>query len=214
MEYSWRAFKSVSKKDLKRGLRNLGGPGAPELVRNDQTALPYVIRGFLSTTQCEKILAFRDQLEQEEGRVSEKGNSNAGIRQSSIQWIFPNRRTDWIFDHIERAIMQANQHYRFDLLGFFQGAQIGTYPTGGHYDWHPDMGTGNTATRKLSLSVLLSDPADYEGGELEFRDLDGELPRERGTAIVFPSFLIHRVAPVRSGTRVSLVSWISGPPLR
>ena len=214
MNYSWRAFKSVHRKALKKGLRNFDGPGNPEPIGNDQIALPYIIRGFLTNNECDRILAFRDRLAEEEGLVYHEGESHSAIRHSTVQWIFPNSTTAWIFDHIERAITIANRHYRFDLFGFFQGAQIGTYEIGGHYDWHPDFGTGNSSTRKLSLSVLLSDPAGYEGGQLEFRDIRGECPKERGTAIVFPSFLVHRVAPVTSGSRVSLVSWISGPPLR
>ena len=214
MEYSWRVFKSVTKKELKKGLTIPNPGGSPEPRHNDQVALPYFLRGFLSHEECNRILAFRDLLNTEDGKIYQDGQGHAGIRKSTIQWLFPNHKTDWIFDHIERAITLANKTYGFDLFGFFQGAQIGTYETDGHYDWHPDLGSGNTSTRKLSLSVLLSDPAEYQGGDLEFRDLRGECPRERGTAIVFPSYLVHRVAPVTSGTRVSLVSWISGPPLR
>ena len=214
MEYAWRAFKNVPRKTLKKGIRNLDGAGQPILVGNDHVALPFFIPAFLSATECTRILKFRDELAAEEGKIFDSGEKASEIRESRVRWIFPNRRTDWVFDHLERAINIANRHYRFELYGFFQGAQIGTYPTGGHYDWHPDMGTGNTSTRKLSISVLISDPSEYDGGDLEYRDLRGECPKERGTAIVFPSFLIHRVAPVTRGTRVSLVSWISGPPFR
>lgn len=214
MHYSWRAFKSASRKDLKKGLGHVPPGANPEPKQNDQIALPYIVPGFLTDRECDKILDFRDQLVAEDGKIYDDGVDESDIRKSSIQWLFPNKKTDWIFDHIERAIMLANKKYQFELLGFFQGAQIGTYNTDGHYDWHPDLGTGNSSTRKLSLSVLLSNPDDYEGGDLEFRDLRGDIPRERGTAIVFPSYLIHRVAPVTSGCRVSLVSWIGGPPLR
>jgi len=63
--------------------------------------------------------------------------------------------------------------------------------------------------------VQLSNPADYEGGEFEFLLVTDELgPRSRGSLIAFPSYLAHRVRPVTSGTRLSLVSWIGGPPFR
>ena len=60
--------------------------------------------------------------------------------------------------------------------------------------------------------MQLSDPADYDGGELELKNSTRTLvaPRAQGTLIVFPSFLLHRVAPVTRGTRRSLVGWASG----
>lgn len=70
--------------------------------------------------------------------------------------------------------------------------------------------------RKLSLVLQLSDPGDYEGCALEIRagsNID-VAPLERGAVIAFPAYVLHRVTPIRSGRRTSLVSWISGPLLR
>jgi len=75
--------------------------------------------------------------------------------------------------------------------------------------------------RKLSVSCLLSDPKDYKGGDLEFQIRNQDDPtivnntehiRKRGSIIVFPSFVWHRVKPVTEGTRYSLVIWNLGPP--
>ena len=80
--------------------------------------------------------------------------------------------------------------------------------------------------RKLSVSVQLSHGTDYEGGDMEFTDLPSDQShkelniwtnpefRKKGTVIVFPSFIRHRVTPVTKGTRYSAVAWINGPPLR
>jgi PKHD-type hydroxylase len=72
--------------------------------------------------------------------------------------------------------------------------------------------------RKLSLIIQLTDPSEYEGGDFQF---DSDIPqpdpaeiKQRGTVIVFPSFLRHRVTPVTSGVRRSLVSWVEGPKFR
>jgi PKHD-type hydroxylase len=84
----------------------------------------------------------------------------------------------------------------------------------GHYDWHIDTGANNSSRRKLSISIQLSDSSEYEGGELQ---LNGGGPittckKTKGTIIMFPSFLLHRVTPVTKGTRRSLVVWVTGPP--
>ena len=105
----------------------------------------------------------------------------------------------------------------FDLSGFGDEIQYTEYfgENNGHYSWHGDIGP-NVPHRKLSIVVQLSDPEDYEGGELELSAgsylVDG--PKTKGTVIVFPSFVLHRVLPLTSGERRSLVSWVSGPRLK
>jgi PKHD-type hydroxylase len=78
-----------------------------------------------------------------------------------------------------------------------------------------DIGHGSGSLRKISVVIQLSDPTEYEGGELQV--MNGEEPyrvcnKEKGSLIMFPSFLLHRVTPVTKGCRRSLVLWISGPP--
>ncbi|MCK6649860.1 MAG: 2OG-Fe(II) oxygenase, partial [Bacteroidia bacterium] len=70
--------------------------------------------------------------------------------------------------------------------------------------------------RKLSISVQLSDAVEYEGGELQFMINQNIVtaPKEKGTAIIFPSFALHRVLPVTKGNRMSIVGWIAGPAYR
>ena len=86
---------------------------------------------------------------------------------------------------------------------------------GGHYDWHIDWGLAQVQ-RKLSASLQLSDPAQYEGCDLQFQGMRQveAAPRDRGAVIVFPSFILHRVTPISSGTRKSLVVWASGPKFK
>jgi PKHD-type hydroxylase len=81
----------------------------------------------------------------------------------------------------------------------------------GFYDWHTDF-AGIAPRRKLSISVQLSRPEDYDGGDLEllFSSSPYTAARARGTFIVFPSFCLHRVTPVTRGTRWSLVAWVLG----
>lgn len=214
MNYSWKAFKSIPKKKLMQGpfkLREVNGTLQPPT--NDAVAYPQVISGFLSPDECDQIIEFSKSLQTSESRITSEGK-DSDYRKSDVSWLFPYPETEWVFDHIERAIKDANKTFKFELFGFFQGAQVASYGKDGHYNWHSDVGPDRSSHRKLSISILLNKPEDYTGGELEFKSVKGDVPREQGTAIIFPSFLVHRVAPITSGTRYSLVSWISGPPFR
>ena len=93
------------------------------------------------------------------------------------------------------------------------------YNIGGKYDWHSDYGVSpkRGVYRKLSMTIQLSDPSEYEGGELEIVDYYNRthiFPKEKGMFIVFDSRIPHRVCPVTNGTRMSLVGWANGPKLR
>ena len=85
---------------------------------------------------------------------------------------------------------------------------------GGHFGWHMDVGP--RTPRKLSLTLQLTDPSRYQGGELQFftGDIVRTAPRDRGMLIAFPSYMVHQVTPVTAGTRKSIVAWVSGPQFR
>lgn len=89
---------------------------------------------------------------------------------------------------------------------------------GGKYDWHHDVDWNNDSgiDRKLSVTIQLSEPSDYEGGHFQFGGIEEPKPesRDKGTILVFPSYLPHCVTPVTSGVRKSLVAWFEGPTWR
>ena len=107
-------------------------------------------------------------------------------------------------------------NFRFDLTGFGEGLQLTLYEgsDNGTYDWHCDRGA--IVSRKLSLVHQLTDPSRFEGGNLEILQINKPitLKKQRGLITVFPSYTTHRVTPVTSGERSSLVVWISGPPFK
>jgi PKHD-type hydroxylase len=110
--------------------------------------------------------------------------------------------------------MEANNKiWKFNLHSVIDSIQYTVYyEGGGHYDWHVDIGPGSISDRKISCSVQLSDPNKYEGGDLEVWS-GGEfkvIERRQGSAIFFPSFLMHRVTPITKGIRKSLVLWMGG----
>ena len=116
-----------------------------------------------------------------------------------------------------------NNYFGFDTVQLSEQGQYAEYSKGGFYNWHMDSNTEMEAmptVRKISMTLLLSDPKDFEGGELELfcgDTLDSEKNKfklKQGYAVFFASFLLHRVMPVTKGNRKSLVMWFGGSPLR
>jgi PKHD-type hydroxylase len=152
-------------------------------------------------------------------------------RDSNVAWLDDR----WIYKEIQPYIHQANKlaGWNFDW-DFSEACQFTKYKLNQFYDWHCDSwetpyeNKNNSDTfgkiRKLSVTCSLSNPKDYEGGELEFdfRNTDPDNPTirkcteiaPRGSIVVFPSHVWHRVKPVTKGTRYSLVIWNLGYPFK
>jgi len=148
-------------------------------------------------------------------KASIVGPQNDAIRNSKTSFIFPNNHTSWLFAKTTDMVNYINDSFfKFDIQTMGQGLQYAEYTAPmEHYSWHIDKGVG---LRKLSMSIQLSDPDEYEGGDFEIWT-GGEpikLEKEKGMAFFFPSYVMHRVTPVTAGTRKSLVCWTSGPPFR
>jgi PKHD-type hydroxylase len=153
-------------------------------------------------------------------QVALTGANNDGpsdYRTSEISWINDEIKYSWLFDRIsDLGTVANNEMWNYDLWGYQDGLQYTIYyDNGGHYDWHVDLGPG-MSNRKLSCVVQLSDPDEYEGGELQFNNGSQiiSVPKKKGLVVFFSSFVLHRVSPVTKGVRKSLVAWISGPNLR
>lgn len=172
--------------------------------------------GVFNDAELDAIIRIGESLQVGEARIS-GDRLDTDYRDSKTSWLFPNEVNGWIFERLTGVILQTNaQWFRFDLTGLYQGLQFTKYEAPSqHYTWHQDSGP-NCGIRKLSLSLQLSDPDDYEGGELEFMlGADpGRFEKKRGLIGFFPSWTLHRVTPVTKGTRYSLVAWVSGPPFR
>jgi len=138
-------------------------------------------------------------------------------RITKISWI-PFNIGKPMYTTIERWMLNTNtNHFGFDGMQISEQAQYTEYLKGGFYDWHMDSNTEMSAmptVRKISMTLLLSDPKDFKGGELEIFKEGKQAKLKRGYAIFFASFLRHRVKPILQGNRKSLVMWFGGPPLR
>jgi PKHD-type hydroxylase len=142
--------------------------------------------------------------------------SNPKIRISTVNWVNEMNWISSIFTHYMRI---ANREvWGYNITGC-QSIQITKYGKNGHYGWHCDYGHSDDPqnTRKLSASLLLSDPSDYIGGKLQVIDYHGRvvsIPKKMGQITFFDARIPHRVAPVLKGERISLVAWFTGPKLR
>ena len=143
------------------------------------------------------------------------------LRSTNVNMHFPNDETYWFFEKFLGVAEHINtQCYDFDLLGFDQFQYAEYVPPNGNYGAHMDAMLGEhnlKLPRKLSFSLCLSDPSEYEGGELEFL-IDGtgyqKVEQCRGRLVAFPSFMMHRVTPVTLGKRKSIVVWVQGPKFK
>jgi len=183
---------------------------------------------------CNKIIKEGFKKKQELGFVVNKENKleeSKELRNSNIVWL----NNKWLYKKIHPYVNTANINAGWNFeWDWSESAQFTIYNKNQYYDWHcdtfdtpydcPDNLNRHNKIRKLSITISLSDPKDYEGGELEFdfrNSRNGKpvlkkcteiLPK--GSLVVFPSFIYHRVRPVTKGTRLSLVIWNLGYPFK
>ncbi|MBX2867030.1 MAG: 2OG-Fe(II) oxygenase [Acidiferrobacterales bacterium] len=183
----------------------------------------YEKQNFLTPEELTTIESYFDKLEMEAGATrSEQGKKNVAnnsYRTSRVGWIPKQDAYRWLYQRMGELVNEANSTlWNFDLFGMAEPIQLTEYHAEeeGHYDWHTDVGAGRTSLRKLSITIQISPPTDYQGGELQFmsRRLPQTAEKIAGAAYVFPSYLLHRVKPVSQGMRRSIVVWVSGPPFR
>ena len=204
----------------------------------------YYFRSALTPRFCDELIKYGTAQQEQlalTGGQTEKINKGKPLddkdivdlkkkRDSNIVWL--NDR--WIYKEIQPFIHQANKlaGWNFDW-DFSESCQFTKYKLNQFYDWHCDSWESAYANkdnpdtfgkiRKLSVTCSLSDPSEYEGGELEFqfRNQDDPTPKKkcveilpRGSICVFPSFVWHEVRPVTKGIRYSLVIWSLGYPFK
>ena len=195
----------------------------------------YYFQSVVPERICDDIVKYGNQLKSEKAKVDDNsgGKENLDKRNSEIAWTSDR----WIYREIQHYVQEANKKAGWNFQwDYSEPCQITKYKKGQYYDWHCDAwnkpynitennnNSYHNKIRKLSVTVSLSDPNDYKGGELEF-DFRNRSPNEKeigmhkcieilpkGSLVVFPSFVWHRVCPVTSGERNSLVIWNLGYP--
>ena len=196
----------------------------PALNRPNQAYVLHLDSVF-TEHEIDYINTYLKSYEHKPGLVGEsgEGEDKARVRIADVKWIdYEGAR--WIYDKVWMAISKANEIcWNFDIMP--STPRLGnklqytryTAESGGHYDWHIDMGTTNQWLRKLTFTIQMSDPSQYEGGELQVStSCESKYygRKKKGSMTIFPSFLQHRVTPVTKGVRFSMVGWIGGPRWR
>ena len=172
----------------------------------------WVVASLFSPEECDAIKEIGERRKYQKGTTGASAGAipDPAVRDSDVCWLHQDGETQWIYNRLMEMVDVANkQKYQVHLMNV-ESLQLTRYGEKQHYDWHMDCGVGHVS-RKLSCTVALDPPDSYEGGKLDIMNFNqqfGEVPQ--GTAIVFPSFCMHRVSPVLDGTRHSLVSWFVG----
>ena len=162
-----------------------------------------------SKEECQTII----NIAKDKGLIKGKTKDESDVRDSKISWLYPIDDMEWVFRRVTDITLNLNEKFfKFDLFGMNEGFQFTNYEApSGKYGKHVDRAI-NMCVRKLSISIQLTNPDEYEGGELYLYDGDKgiSMDKTQGTLIIFPSYVLHEVMPVTKGERNSLVTWVTG----
>jgi PKHD-type hydroxylase len=170
----------------------------------------------LDAHQCDLVVSLMAELGLTQGVVARQADDAPGVDDSVRrvrQAVLPRTAaTAPVYERVAEAAHAANRASFGFELGDLEDLVVVEYGPGDFFNWHLDLGPA-APTRKLSLSIALSSPDEYTGGAITFpgREVGGTA---RGTAVVFPSFLLHGVQPVTRGLRRVLLAWVGGPRFR
>jgi PKHD-type hydroxylase len=167
-----------------------------------------------SDEECDQIIELGLSEPLETGLVEEEEKQKT--RNSKTRFLLatdPKHR--WIYERCTSAVHKVNsEHFKFDLE-YIQDLQFSCYDEETpYYAKHIDnLYHYAGLPRKLSFTIQLSNPENYEGGELTLylNEEDTVLDKKQGMSLFFPSSTLHEVKPVTKGTRYSLVGWVAGP---
>ena len=171
------------------------------------------VNNFVPHDVCDLLLSYGNW----SSATVKKGKLIEKIRECEVSWI----KEDFWKTSFYNIMRDINDHaFKFDIKGMGDLQLTQYLAPAGHFDYHVDLFNGfnppNNLQRKLSMSVLLNDVSEFDGGIFEY--LIGHEPSQiemnKGDVVVFPSYYLHRVTPVTEGKRYSLVAWALGEPLK
>jgi PKHD-type hydroxylase len=177
----------------------------------------YHFDSYFTKKFCNQVINFGKKINLQKGVVG-NNDLNTSIRDSNVCFLNEN----WIKKEIYFLIKEANDATWNYNLSFPENIQFTEYALNQHYDWHVDTDVKKNSMdkiRKLSMIVALNSSEEYEGGDVLIKNMNIfskedifklDILKKTGSVVVFPSFLFHKVMPIVSGVRYSLVNWIRG----
>lgn len=166
--------------------------------------------------ECKTICKYSESLQAEIGATT--GKKQQEVRSNRVAWMPLNAESQWIYQRLIKSMEITNPNtFQFEGLNVGESVQVSIYVENDFYDWHIDAIEFPTSppVRKVSCSVLLNDPAEFEGGDMQVRAWDEDtIKLEQGQGLYFASFLQHRVLPITKGIRKSMVIWYNGPAFK
>lgn len=174
----------------------------------------WLFESLISSEMCDLIIKETNWSEAQTASIQRKSGKEIDIEVRKTEVVFI-PQISVAGSILRNAITTANFEARWNYkLTSVEQIQMTKYADGGHYKYHKDITVPNAKNeqRKLSAVLFLSNPEEYDGGEFLFKDFDIHKTKlNKGSIIVFPSFLDHKVTPVTSGERYTAVCWASGP---
>lgn len=177
-----------------------------------------VMNNAFTSEEVDRITFLEQLLEFEKGVVgpSDTGSLNEKARNSDVSFIHPDENSEWLYLQMADLIGRANYDLFMYDIDRVEPFQYTVYKPGQFYDWHFDsFQSYESLERKISGVLFLSDPHEYEGGELEVitngsPDRSEVIKPYKGEVVFFDSHFCHKVHPVKSGVRKTLVFWVLG----
>lgn len=187
----------------------------------DKTFFTHSECDFISEYFHTNYTTYRGQEYNENSHLPEQRRTNVVITDK------PDEHTLWMWQKFNNLVAFYNdKHFNFDIYGF-NYLQYARYDVGDKHEFHMDLPLGGQVVdyrllehmRKLTIVLLLNEPGiDFEGGNFQINHFSEQFPWEtdlkKGNVLIFPSFLLHRVAPITAGNRKSISIWAVGPKFR
>lgn len=177
----------------------------------------YQFNSYFSEKFCNEVISYMNEKKLNKGKI---GNDDLDIKTRNSDIIFFNE--DWLNKEIQPLIKIANMESWDFQIDSYEAVQFTKYGPDQHYTWHTDcfaIENLKTKIRKISVIIALNDGKNYSGGDVLLQNMDVfndekifncDVLKNVGSVIVFPSFVLHRVMPITSGVRYSLVNWFKG----
>ena len=152
-------------------------------------------------------------------QLNSEGKFVVDLFSQKTTYLLPSENTGYIYNRIRQFIVEINKNvWNFDLFDFYEPLKFNEYNASEKSStaFHTDTGFDFTNFRKLTFIMQLSNETDYEGGEVILLNSSKPIimPKTRGSIVIFPSYILHKVDPIKKGIRNSLVIFAHGPPLK